>query len=126
MRVNPSHPALGPIPWEWLASALERTENDYCAVEQDWFTREDGARRCVIRFSEFVHDLPAAMTEVYRVCCDLDQLPPHIPVEHAPRERKNYTVNRTLEELGIDETELRSRLASYIAWCQTEQGIRSS
>jgi len=122
MRVNPSHPALGPIPWEWLAEGLERTETDYCMAEQAWFTRENGARRCVIRFSEFVHDLPAAMAEVYRVCCDRDQLPSHIPVEHAPRERKSYTVNRTLEELGIDETELRSRLASYVAWCQAERG----
>jgi hypothetical protein len=60
MRVNPSDPVLGPTPWEWLAEGLERTETDYCRVEQQWFTRQDGARRCVIRFSEFVEDLEGA------------------------------------------------------------------
>jgi hypothetical protein len=118
MRVNPADPVLGPIPWAWLASALERTESDYCEVEQAWFTQESGARRCVVRFSEFVHDLGTAMRRVYRTCCDADELPPHVPTDHAPRERRNYTVNRTLAELYIDETELRSRLASYVAWCQ--------
>jgi hypothetical protein len=122
MRVNPSDPVLGPIPWAWLASALARTEREYCEVEQAWFTRETGARRCVIRFSEFVGDLETAMRRVYRTCCDADALPPHVPTRHAPRERKDYTVNRTLAELGIDEAELRSQLASYIAWCQTETG----
>jgi hypothetical protein len=41
-----------------------------------------------------------------------------VPTRHAPRERQRYTVNRTLAELGIDEAALRSRLASYIAWCE--------
>jgi hypothetical protein len=121
MRVNPSGPALGPVPWEWLASALERTEDDYCQAEQAWFTRADGARRCVIRFYEFVQDLGTAMMRVYRSCCDVDELPPHVPKEHAPRERKRYTVNRSLVELGIDETALRARLASYVEWCQEEE-----
>jgi hypothetical protein len=122
MRVNPADPVLGPIPWAWLASALVRTEQEYCQVEQAWFTRETGARRCVIRFSEFVHDLQTAMRRVYRTCCDANELPSHIPTHHAPRERKDYSVNRTLAELDIDEAELRSRLASYVAWCQTETG----
>jgi hypothetical protein len=118
MRVNPTGPVLGPIPWEWLASALERTETDYCIAEQAWFTRRSGTRRCVIRFSEFVQDLEKAMTQVYRTCCDTAELPPHVPRSHAPRERTNYTVNRTLAQLGIDEARLRARLASYVAWCQ--------
>ena len=117
MRVNPTDPVLGPIPWPWLASALERTEIEYCEVEQAWFTQSSGTRRCVIRFSEFVQDLETAMHKVYRCCCDTDTLPPHIPQRHAPRERKNYTVDRSLAELGIDEAKLRARLASYIRWC---------
>jgi hypothetical protein len=60
------------------------------------------------------------MKTVYHTCCDVDELPPHVPAGHAPRERRDYTVNRTLEELGIDEVKLRLRLASYIEWCQTE------
>ncbi len=118
MRVNPADPMLGPIPWSWLALALERTESDYCEIEQAWFTRTSGARRCVIQFSEFVKELETAMKKVYKCCCDAEKLPPHIPTRHAPRERRHYSVNRSLAELGIDEAELRSRLASYIAWCQ--------
>jgi hypothetical protein len=118
MRVNPADPALGPVPWAWLAPAIARTEIDYCEAEQAWFTRTSGARRCVIRFSVFVQDLETAMRRVYRCCCDAEALPPHVPTRHAPRERQRYTVNRTLAELGIDEAALRSRLASYIAWCE--------
>jgi hypothetical protein len=126
MRVNPSDPVLGPIPWPWLASALARTEREYCQVEQAWFTRETGPRRCVIRFSEFVHDLETTMRRVYRTCCDADALPSHVPTQHAPRERTHYTVNRTLAELGIDQAELRAQLASYVAWCRAETPPRST
>jgi hypothetical protein len=122
MRVNPVDPVLGPIPWAWLVSALVRTESDYCEFEQAWFTRETGARRCVVRFSDFVHDLETTMRQVYRICCDTNELPPHVPTRHAPRERKRYTVNRTLAELGIDEAKLCSQLASYVAWCRRKTG----
>jgi hypothetical protein len=121
LRVNPADPVLGPVPWAWLAAALERTETAYCEVEQAWFTRPDGARRCVIRFDEYVHDLEAAMRRVYRDCLDADELPPHVPTRHAPRERTHYTVDRSLEELGIDEDALNARLASYIGWCRGEE-----
>ncbi len=120
LRVNPADPILGPVPWEWLAEALVQTEIEYCEVEQAWFTRSGGANRCVIRFSDFVTDLEGAMTKVYRDCFGRDSLPPHVPKRHPPRNRKNYLVNRSLEELDIDETALRQRLASYIDWCQGE------
>ena len=73
-------------------------------------------KKCVIRFSEFVDDLEAAMKQVYKTCFDQDELPPHIPREHPPRDRKNYSVNRSLAELGIDAEEYRAKLASYIEW----------
>lgn len=117
LRVNPTDPALGPVPWAWLSATLTQTESEYCDIEQDWFTRVDGTRRCVIRFAEFVDDLPAAMRRVYKACFDEDTLPAHIPDKHPPRERVNYTVNRSLSELGIDEAKLRERLADYTAWC---------
>jgi hypothetical protein len=121
LRVNPSDPVLGPVPWPWLAATFERTEVEYCEVEQDWFTRTGGAKRCVIRFSDFVKDLAGSMQKVYRECCDMDTVPAHIPTEHAPRAPKHYSVNRTLAELGIDETALNKQLASYIAWCRKQE-----
>ena len=118
LRVNPVDPALGPVPWAWWSSALEQTETEYCEYEQAWYTQPSDVRRCVVRFTEFVQDLPATMRHVYRDCFDSDELPEHIPQNHPPRERKNYSVNRSLEELGIDEDSLRQKLADYIQWCK--------
>ncbi len=118
IRVNPHDSALGPPPWGWLADALTRTETDYCKVEQDWFSRKDGAKRYVIRFADFVTDLQIAMLGVYGFYFGDTELPPHVPHKHPPRERKNYRINRSLADLGVDESQLKSRLASYIAWCE--------
>ena len=118
LRVNPSDPAMGPPPWGWLAQSLRQTESDYCRLEQAWFSQPGDARRCVIRFAEFVADLEGTMSQVYRVCFDVAELPPHVPRTHPDRERKNYTVNRSLAELGIDAADLRTELADYAAWCQ--------
>jgi hypothetical protein len=123
LRVNPADPVLGPIPWVWLATALERTESEYCEVEHAWFTGAGSARRCVVRFSEFVHDLETAMSNVYRCCCDVKELPSHVPTSHAPRERANYSVNRSLADLGIDERALSARLASYVEWCRGDDDV---
>jgi hypothetical protein len=58
------------------------------------------------------------MLGVYGFCFGDTELPPHIPHKHPPREQENYRINRSLAELGIDESQLTSRLASYIAWCE--------
>jgi hypothetical protein len=120
LRVNPSDPAMGPPPWAWLAASLLQTESDYCRIEQAWFSQESGARRCVVRFMDFISDLEGTMHHVYRVCFDQAQLPPHVPRTHPPRERKQYTVNHSLTELGIDAEALRTELADYVAWCQSK------
>lgn len=118
LRVNPPDPILGPVPWEWLAAGLIQTEIDYCLAEQGWFTQNGKGTRCVVRFSKFVNDLEGTMHKVYKCCLDANELPPHVPKTHEPRERKNYSVNRTLAELGVDEAELRAQLAPYIAWIE--------
>jgi len=120
LRVNPPDPVLGPVPWNWLRESLVYTETRYCDVEQDWFTASINARRCVIQFSEYVENLESVMKEIYRSCFNSEELPPHIPRKHTPRKRTNYTVNKTLSELGINENDLRRRLTDYIEWC-TEQ-----
>lgn len=119
LRVNPPDPVLGPTPWTWLKETLVFTEAQYCEVERTWFSREDEVRRCVIRFSDFVNDLESAMKQVYISCFDSKDLPDHIPQDHPPRDRKNYTVNYSLAELGVDETEIQDRLVAYIQWCQS-------
>ncbi|MEL7331652.1 MAG: sulfotransferase [Cyanobacteria bacterium J06560_2] len=118
LRVNPSDPAMGPPPWAWLAAWLLKTESDYCRIEQAWYSQRGGATRCVVRFADFVADLEGTLQQVYQECFNQNQLPPHVPRSHPPRERKNYLVNYSLAELGIDETELRKQLADYVSWCQ--------
>ncbi|MEM8806390.1 MAG: sulfotransferase [Cyanobacteria bacterium P01_G01_bin.38] len=125
MRVNPSDPAMGPPPWRWLSRWLLRTESDYCRIEQAWYSQAGGARRCVVRFADFVSDLKGTMASVYQDCLDRDQLPAHVPHTHLPRERKQYTVNRSLSELGIDAEALRAQLADYVAWCQPQAKPRT-
>ena len=117
MRVNPPDPVLGPVPWSWLTDTLTYTETFYSKVEQERFTREADCRRSVIRFSDFVNDLESSMKQVYLDCFGSDELPAHVPRTHPPRERKHYSVNRTLAELGIDENEIRSNMKEYIDWC---------
>jgi len=118
LRANPLDATLGAVPWAWLSQTLARTEPSYCESEQVWFTRQGGARRCVLRFSDYVRDLEAAMSKVYRECLDSSRLPPHVPRSHPPRERTNYLLNRSLEQVGVDEAVLNARLSSYIAWCR--------
>jgi hypothetical protein len=124
MRVNPPDPVLGPVPWNWLRDSLVYTETRYCEVEQDWFSAENDARRCVIRFSEYVKDLEAVMQVIYRDCFNGEDLPPHIPREHSPRERKNYRVNRGLSELGVNEDQIRERLREYTVWCRIDENYQ--
>lgn len=118
LRANPMDATIGSVPWVWLAAGLLRSEIAYCEQEQAWFTRSDGPRRCVLRFSEYVRDLEGAMLEVYRECLDTEELPAHVPRQHPPRKRTEYLLDRSLAQVGVNEAELDARLAPYIAWCR--------
>lgn len=119
LRVNPFTSQIGRRPpWAWLGAAMASSEASYCKIEQEWFTREQGPRRCVLRFSEYVRDLEGTMARLYDECLDTPSLPPHVPTEHTARERQRYLINRSLAELGIDEVALNERLADYVSWCR--------
>jgi len=120
MRCFPFDLSIHPMPWLWWAEAMVQTETDYCEVEQQWFEQEGGATRCVLRFSDYVRNLEGTMAKVYRECLDCSELPDYVPREHVPRNRNDYLVNRTLEQLGIDEEALNANLSGYIAWCRCE------
>jgi hypothetical protein len=121
-RYQPGASTLPPAPWAWLVARDLPLEITYCEREQAWFQREGGARRCVIRFQDFVRDLDGAVRRVYRDCLDRDEPPPHVPREHAPRKRTDYAVDRSLRQLGVDEAWLEQRLADYYRWCGVEVG----
>ena len=119
LRVNPFEP--GPVPWAWWSAALVVTEADYCRKEQAWFSRTDGATRCVVRFSAYVRDLPGTMATVYRECLDTPELPAFVPRTHPARERTNYRVDRTLAQVGVDGMAFDDSLSAYVAWCRMTQ-----
>ena len=118
LRATPFDESMGgPAAWAWLGAAIEQSEAAYCEIEQEWFTREPGPRRCVVRFADYVRDLEGTMTRVYRECFDTPALPPWVPRTHPPRKRHGYTYDRPLSAVGIDEDALNQRLACYVEWC---------
>jgi len=117
IRVNPIDAVLSPPPWPWLVAGALRTEVEYCQVEKAWFTAPDGPRRCVLRFHEYLGDLPGTLRRVYAECLDSTP-PPDAPTEHPPRRRSHYQVDRSLEQLGIDAVAVHLHLADYVAWCR--------
>ncbi|HKJ25744.1 MAG TPA: sulfotransferase [Myxococcota bacterium] len=121
LRTGPFEDDLGgPPPWGWLGAGIGESEAAYCEIEQEWFTREDGPRRCVVRFSDYIRDLEGTLARVYRECLDTPTPPDGTPRQHEPRRRHDYTYDRSLAEVGIDEAALNARLAAYVAWCRGE------
>ncbi|MFN7142211.1 MAG: sulfotransferase [Myxococcota bacterium] len=118
LRLTPDFFGLGPIPWSVVA-AVAPAEAEYSRAEMAWFTRDDGVRRCVLRFDTFVRDLPRALRHVYRTCLDADGPPPEVRLDHT-RHRAAYTLDHPLEALGVDVAALEAELADYRAWCRGE------
>lgn len=116
-RSSPLDVLVGSPPWPFLVAFVEESEVEYCELEQEFYSRQ-GARRCVIRFKDYVKDLEGTMKKVYRECLDVEVLPPHVPTIHAERSRTNYLIDRSLEQLGIDIKAINQRLAPYIRWCR--------
>jgi hypothetical protein len=117
LRLGPDFFGFGPLPWPWIA-AMAVAEAEYCRNEQAWYTRDDGVRRCVVRFDEFVHDLPGALRRIYREALGEDGPPPGVQVAHTKGRTGTYTVDHALEALGIDVEALERDLASYREWCR--------
>jgi hypothetical protein len=121
LRATPAMGVMGPAPWGWLAEVVVSSEIDYCDLEMAWYSRADGLRKCVVLFQDYVRDLEGTMRRVYRECLDLPELPTRVPRTHPPRQRTNYLVDRTLEQLGVDVQALNTRLSSYVRWCRGEE-----
>jgi hypothetical protein len=116
LRCQPTVAPCPAVPWSWLVEGVCTSEVAYCETEMEWFQKPDGPRRCVIPFDDYIRDLEGTMRKVYRECLDRD-LSPHVPRVHAPRVRTNYSVDRSLEQLGVDENALKKRLEKYRQWC---------
>lgn len=120
LRLTPDFHGLGPVPWATISAAAP-LEIAYSQAEMAWFTRDDGTNRCVLRFDEFVNDLPAALERLYRTCLEAEGPPPELALTHPPRQR-TYQVDHALEALGVDVAALDGALADYRAWCGPDPG----
>jgi hypothetical protein len=119
LRVAPDNNLNGAIPWGWLVAFAERVEVTYCLREKAWYqARPD--KTTVIRFDDYVRDIEGTLSTVYARCLPDVSPDGHIPTEHAPRERKNYDINRTLDQLNIDEEALLEPLQDYVQWCKPQ------
>lgn len=119
LRVGPDFFGLGPMPWPWIAQ-IAPAEVAYNRAELEWFTRDDGVRRCVVPFGELVSDLPEALRRIYRTCLDADGPPPEVPLTHPPRHTGGYSIDHSLDALGVDADGIDAELADYRAWCRGE------
>lgn len=120
--------AVAPCPpahWAWLVEHMCTSGVAYCEQEMKWYESAEGPRRCVVRFDDYIQDLEGTMRKVYRECFDRE-LSPHVPRTHAPRVRTNYSIDRSLAELGIDENALKKRLDAYRRWCKGASGTRKN
>jgi hypothetical protein len=123
-RAQPGDGGFGPPPWEWLVARALAVELPYDEAEQRWFQAEDGPRRLVIRFRDFVGDLEGTLRRLHgEVFGDEGG---EVRRLHTTRHRSAYTYDRTLAQLGLDEAELAAASASYLAWCgASEHGAAS-
>lgn len=114
---QPAPIGLGTVPWPWLVARALTIEPAYLEREHAWFTAPTGPRRVVVRFSDYLRDLPGTLARVYRECLDEERVPESLPRTHAPRVRTNYTFDRSLVDLGIDAATLETRTRTYREWC---------
>lgn len=121
-RVQPMPPGIDAPRWSWLVHHLVENEIEYCEREMAWFEQPEGPHRTVVRFDDYVRDLAGTMRHVYRECMGLPEPSPHVPRTHAERDRSNYSIDRSLEDLGVNTELLAQRLQTYIRWCSTQRG----
>ena len=114
LRVTPCDPFLGPFPWDHLRRMIPFMVQ-YYQDEQTWYTKEDGTRKIVLRFSDYIRDLKVTMGYLYG---KMERpIPMNIPMEHHPRNRKGYAVDRLLSAIGVKEEVIREELKGYFEWC---------
>jgi hypothetical protein len=105
--------------WEYLTDAFQQIEIQYCELEMEWY-RNDNPNRFAVKFEDFIKNTQKTLNQVYigLLKSDGDGIPHfNIPSKH---EKKKYTVNRSLVELGVDESKLKGKLAEYYNWMKKQ------
>ena len=107
----------GAIPWSWLVHYGKTVEVEYCLYEKEWYEAHPD-NSTVIRFRDYVADLEQTLKTIYERCL------PHVDSEgfihqtHVQRKRTEYSVDRSYEQLHMDEKVLLEPLKDYISWVE--------
>ncbi len=117
-RCQPGDGLVGPPRWSELVAYDLPEEITYCKDEQQWFMYGNRKNRMVIRFEDYRRDLPGSLRRVYQELLGMAERPQ--PAEHASRKRSGYSVDRSLEQMGVDPAALEVELADYRRWCAGE------
>jgi len=117
-RVAPEVCSNGAIPWSWLVHYGQQVEVNYCLYEKQWYeARPDNTT--VLRFREYVSDIEETLRTIYQRCLPNVEMEGFIIREHTPRKRTGYSVDRSYEQMNIDEQQLLAPLQEYIDWVES-------
>jgi hypothetical protein len=106
--------------WGSLVEAFRQIEVEYCKLEMDWYVNksDSDSRKLVVKFRDFTKDRQKTMDRIYNDLLDCSDSIPHFDIPS--KALKNYSVNRSLKELGVDEERLKQELVDYYAWMKKQ------
>ena len=115
---------LFPPSWRVIRDYVINTQVPYCKQEMSFY-KEDEENRLVIPFAVYVKNLSATLQHIYAFCNI--PIPDHVVTEaikiqntthDRTKHRASYdpNLNRSLENLGVDEEKVKENLAEYIEW----------
>jgi hypothetical protein len=115
MRCAPPEPFVGRLPWHYLRY-LTPYLVAYLQDEERWYKdTSDGVTKIVLRFEDYVKDLPKTLEYLYEAMGEKPSS--SLPQSHSSRSRRGYQINRSLSSLGIREDVIREDLRTYYEWC---------
>ena len=105
--------------WKSLSKAFAKIEKEYCDLEMEWYSNENETKRLSIRFEDFIKNSKKTINRIYLDL--LESSSDDIRLSSIPEKgKKVYTINRSLQDLGIDEALLKQELTDYYAWMKKQ------
>ena len=114
--------------WRIIRDYVINTQFSYCKQEMSFY-KQDEENRLVIPFAVYVKNLSATLQRIYAFCNI--PIPDHMVSEaikiqntthDRTKRRASYdpNLNRSLENLGVDEEKVKEHLAEYIEWMEQQ------
>ena len=85
----------------------------------EWYSNHNDTKRLAIKFVDFIKDTQKTICRIYQDL--LESSSNDIPNSSIPKKgQKLYTINRSLQELGIDEAQVKKELADFYVWMKKQ------